>query len=113
MAGRLELIDYVGDNGVTVQWPQDVSNAVAAGNTHTSVTVGPAKGMRPRYILARHPTTGRQRKIVIGNPTNPLWLGSGAGSGVITLPDFDATMDPTVYVVQGRMGERRFAPHAT
>jgi hypothetical protein len=69
--------------------------------------------MHPRYILARHPTTGRERKIVIGSPTNPLWLGSGAGSGTITLPDFNSLMDPTVFVVMGRIGERRLAPHAS
>jgi len=105
MAGSMAPVNYVSDDGITYRMRQDASNQVAAGNVASSTVNGLPKRYRPRYILAKHPVSGRERRIVIGSPANAMWVG---GTTVITLPDFDATMDPTVYNIAGRIGERRF-----
>jgi hypothetical protein len=96
--------NYVSDDGTTYRMTQDASNAAAAGNVAATVTVGLPKRFKPRHILAAHPTTGRERRIAIGDPANALWTG---GTTTISLPDFNALMAPTAFVVRGRIGERR------
>jgi hypothetical protein len=104
MAGALTRINYISDDGVTYNIPQDASNATAAGNVAATGTAQKPGRTKPRYVLAQHPTTGRERKIVIGDPTNARWVG---GTATLTLPDFDALMAPTVYQIRGRIGEQR------
>lgn len=104
MAGLMEKIEYVSDNGSTYVMRQDASNAAAAGNTSSTANPSLPGRTKPRYILAAHPTTGRERRIVVGDPTNALWVG---GTTTISLPDFGALMAATTFLVRGRIGERR------
>jgi hypothetical protein len=97
---------YISDDGNTYKIHQDISNALSAGNTPDSASPDVPKRMKPRHVLAAHPTTGRERRIVIGDPANGLWTGA---TTTISLPDFAALMAPTAYVVRGRIGERRLA----
>jgi hypothetical protein len=101
----MSRINYVSDNGVTYVVRQDASNQAAAGNLAATVTAGLPGRTRPRYILARNPTSGRERKIVIGAIANAMWVG---GTTTITLPDFDDDMTPVTYDIAGRIGEKRF-----
>lgn len=107
MAGVMSRINYVSDDGNTYVVRQDASNQAAAGNLAATVTVGLPGRHRPRYILARNPTSGRERKIVVGASTNGMWTGATA---TITLPDFDDDMTPVTYNIAGRIGEKRFMP---
>lgn len=107
MAGVMARINYVSDDGVTYVARQDASNQAAAGNIAATVTAGLPKRHRPRYILARNPTSGRERKIIIGAIANAMWVG---GTATITLPDFDDDMTPVVYNIAGRIGEKRYMP---
>jgi hypothetical protein len=107
MAGVMARINYVSDDGNTYVVRQDASNQAATGNLAATVTTGLPGRHRPRYILARHPTTGRERKIVVGSIANAMWVG---GTATITLPDFDDDMAPVVYNIAGRIGEKRYMP---
>lgn len=105
MAGALTRINYISDDGSTYRVKMDSSNATDAGNVPATVAAHVPGGYHPRYILATHPTTGRERKIVIGDPTNPLWVG---GDNAIDLWDF--TTNPSTHLahaVLSRVGERR------
>jgi hypothetical protein len=105
MAGAMTHIDYVSDDGSTYRVKMDSSNATDAGNTTATVAAHLPGGYHPRYILATHPTTGRERKVVIGDPTNALWVG---GDSSIDLWDF--TTNPSAHLafaVLSRVGERR------
>lgn len=106
MAGAMARIAYIGDDGNTYGIREDASNATAVGNTVNNTAPRAPSGLRPRYILLAHPTTGRERKIVIGDPANALW--TAATSSTVSLPDFNAAMVGVAYVTRGRMGERRF-----
>jgi hypothetical protein len=97
-------VDYVSDNGSTYRLRMDASNATAAGNAAATVAVDLPKRTQPRYVLAQHPTSGRERRIVIADPTSALWTG---GTTTISLPDFNAAMAATNYNIRGRIGERR------
>jgi hypothetical protein len=103
MAGKMQVVDYVSDNGNTYRIRVDASNAAAAGLAATTTGIDKPGSLRPRYILAAHPDTGRQRKIIV-NPTSGLWTGA---LNTISLPDFDATMAATNYAIMGRIGEKR------
>jgi hypothetical protein len=96
--------NYISDNGVTYVVPLDASNGVAVGNPAGSSLVAKPGRTKMRYVLASHPTTGRERRIVICDPANTIWVG---GTNVIQLPDFNAAMAATPFVVRGRIGERR------
>jgi hypothetical protein len=106
MAGLMEKIEYTSDNGTTYTCRQDLSNATAAGNSASTANVDLPRRTKPRHILAAHPTTGRERAIVIGDPTNAMWVGT---VNSISLPDFAAAMAATAFVIRGRIGERRLA----
>jgi hypothetical protein len=105
MAGLMEKVVYTSDDGVDYVIKQDATNAAAAGNSGGTGNPNLPGPYHPRYILAAHPTTGRERKIVIGDPANALWVG---GTSTISLPDFGAAMAATTFNVRGRIGERRF-----
>lgn len=105
MAGPTTRIDYVSDDGSTYRVKMDASNAAAAGNDAATSTVHLPGGYHPRYVLATHPTTGRERKIVIGDPTNALFVG---GTSTITIEEFSGTHSASVaHAVLSRVGERR------
>jgi hypothetical protein len=105
MAGALTHIKYISDDGSDYRVKMDSSNATDAGNIAATSSVHLPGGYHPRYILATHPTTSRERKIVIGDPANDLWVG---GDSSIDLWDF--TTNPSAHVahaVLSRVGERR------
>jgi hypothetical protein len=104
MAGVMIPVVYHSDNGSDYIIRMDASNSVAAGNVGATGSPNLPGRTKPRYVLAAHPTTGRERKIVVGDPANPMWLGT---DDTISLPDFNADMAATVFVVRGRIGERR------
>ena len=106
MAGPMGRFEYLSDDGDTYTIRLDASNAAAVGATASTAPVNLPKRYRPRYILARHPTSGRERKIVVCDPAQGLFVGSTA---TISLPDFAATMAATTFNVAGRIGEKRLA----
>ena len=106
MAGPATHVNYVSDDGSTYRVRMDASNAAAAGNIAATSTVHTPSGYVPRYILATHPTTGRERKIVIGDPANALWVG---GTSTITLEEYFGTHSTAqAHAVLSRVGERRY-----
>lgn len=105
MAGAMTRIDYLSDDGEHYRVKQDSSNATDVGNVAATVATHIPGGYHPRYILATHPTTGRERKVVIGDPENALWIGSD-----ISVDLWDFTTNPSAhvaYAVLSRIGERR------
>jgi hypothetical protein len=102
----MNTVEYVSDDGVTYRIRMDTSNATAIGAT---TATGPANlpgRYRPRYILCKHPTNGRERKIVAPDPTEALWLGS---VDAITLVDFSTNPSTNQgYTALGRVGEKRY-----
>lgn len=105
MAGPSTHINYISDDGNTYRLRMDASNATAVGNVPaTSVTHLPG-GYQPRYILATHPTTGAERKLVIGDPANALFV---SGS-TITIEEFSgAHSTSAAHAVLSRVGEKRY-----
>jgi hypothetical protein len=106
MAGSMTRTAYISENGNTYAIRQDASNATAVGNVVNLTAGRPPSGLRPRYLLLAHPSTGRERKIEIGDPANPLW--TATESSTVNLPDFNNAMANVAYITRGRMGERRF-----
>jgi hypothetical protein len=99
MAGVMGEFVYVSDDGVSYRIRMDASNAAAVGATAAGTEPTKPGRTHPRYLLARHPTTGRERRITVTNPVG----------ATIVLPDFNALMAATNFLVEGRIGERRFA----
>jgi hypothetical protein len=109
MAGPKDEIQYVSDNGTTYRMKMDAGNAAAVGAVAAAGTERElGKRMRPRYVLAQHPSTGVQRKLVIPNISNPIWPASG---GTLTIEDFSVSPSSltTGYLLKGRIGEKRLA----
>jgi hypothetical protein len=109
MAGPKASVEYTSDNGSTYKMKMDGSNAAAVGGEPASDSLADVpRRMRPRYVLAQHPTTGVQRKIVIPTVDHPLWPVSG---GTLTIDDFSVRPSSitTAYLVKGRIGEKRYA----
>lgn len=105
MAGSLGRYPYVSDNGETYTMRLDASNATAVGATPTGPGTAFPKGWVPRYVTVMHPTTRRERRIVVPDPTAAMWTGTG---GVLSLRDYD-TNAAVDFLVMGRVGERRYA----
>jgi hypothetical protein len=105
MSGPMAHVDYVSDNGNTYNVLLNAAESALVGGTApaTSVESKPS-GMVLRYLLAQHPTTGRERKIKCPNPANALWVG---GTNTISLPQMGSATAVT-YNVMGRIGERRY-----
>ena|SRR5215216_585380 len=106
MAGPMGYFNYVDDAGATYVIKLDASNASAVGATGASPPQTLPKRTKPRYVLARHPTTGRERRITVPDPANAVWTGTG---GTLGLPDFAAGMASAAHQIMGRIGERRLA----
>lgn len=105
MAGSSTRVQYLSDDGSPYRVKQDASNAAAAGNAAATSTVHLPGGYHPRYILATHPTTGRERKVIICDPANELFVG---GTSTITLEEYSGTHSAAVaHAVLSRVGERR------
>jgi hypothetical protein len=109
MAGALSLRNYVSDDGNTYVVRIDTSNAVAVSAAAAAAGSRPnlPHGYRMRYLLAKHPTTGRERRIHVNDPSVALWVG---GASTISLVDYDTTpAAAATYTVSGRVGEKRYA----
>jgi hypothetical protein len=105
MSGPMAHVDYVSDNGNTYNVLLNAAEAALVGATNPSTsTLNKPQGLVPRYILAQHPTTGRERKIKCPNPANALWVG---GTTTISLPQMGSATAVT-YNIRGRVGERRY-----
>jgi hypothetical protein len=108
MAGPRGLYEYISDDGTTYRVKLDASNASVVGGVAAAGTEPDLpKRYRPRYILAQHPTSGQQRKLVCPDPANALWTANG-GSGSLV----DTSVHPSVmttYGLKGRVGEKRYA----
>ncbi len=105
MAGPMTHIDYVSDDGATYRVRMDASNATAVGNTAATVPAHLPGGYEPRYVLATHATTGRERKIIIGTPDNALFV-SGT---TVTIEEFSgAHSTSAAHAVLSRVGEKRY-----
>jgi hypothetical protein len=105
MAGPMTVVEYQSDDGGAYRVKMDASNAAAAGNAAATSPGHLPGGYHPRYILATHPTTHRERKIVICDPANALFVG---GTSTISIEEFSGTHSTTVaHAVLSRVGERR------
>lgn len=107
MAGMMGPYNYVSDDGNTYRIRMDQTNAAAVGADAATTAVPKPGTIHPRYLLAKHPTTGNERRITCPDPTNTLWVGDGTVQ-VISLRDYDTNLAVN-FLVAGRMGERRFA----
>lgn len=108
MSGPLGRYAYISDDGSTYSLRMDASNAVAVGNTVDAASPDLPRNYHPRYILATDSSDGSSRKLVVGDPTNALFV--GPGTGTVSIADFDA--DPnttTAHSVRSRVGEKRYA----
>ena len=106
MAGAMTLVNYISDDGATYLLRMDAGNATAVGNPAGTADVGLPGRHRPRYILATHPTTGRQRKLVISDPANALWT---ANSSTLNIEQFGTSPSTTdAHQVRSRVGEKRY-----
>lgn len=105
MAGPMTHVDYVSDDGNTYRVRMDASNATAVGNAAATSAVHLPGGYVPRYVLATHPTTGRERKLIIGSASNTLFV-SGT---TVTIEEFaGAHSTAAAHAVLSRVGERRY-----
>jgi hypothetical protein len=106
MAGSMGRFTYQSDDGNAYVIRMDVSNATAVGNTAATGPSNKPGRMRPRYILARNTSTGRERKLVICDPTNALWVG---GDESVTITQFGTTPSTDLpHDILGRVGEKRY-----
>ncbi len=105
MAGASTHVDYISDDGSTYRLKMDSSNATDVGNTAATSSVHTPGGYHPRYVLATSSVSGRERKVVIGDPANALWVG---GTSTVNLWDFSTNPSAHVaHAVLSRVGERR------
>ena len=105
MAGPMTHVEYESDDGGSYRVRMDASNATAVGNAAATSPGHLPGGYHPRYVLATHPTTGRERKIIICDPTNALFVG---GTSAVTIEEFSGTHSASVaHAVLSRVGERR------
>lgn len=105
MAGTMGHFTYTDDGGNPWRVRLDASNAAAVGGVAAATGLNKPSGLVERYLLAEHPTTGRERRIICPDPTNPLWLG---GTSTISLIDFN-TNTAVTFNIRGRIGEKRTA----
>lgn len=106
MAGITTRIEYVSDNGTHYyKLNPDWQNTIA-GNAAATATLPLPKGTEPRYRMMMDPATGREWKVVVGDPTSSFWTsapGTAHGSS-IDVPVGETITGP---VRAGAIGERR------
>jgi hypothetical protein len=106
-------VQYLSDNGSVYQRRTFGDLVTPLGLTIDPVGAHPylPRTIKPRYVLARDPATGREHKLRGVTPTNGAFVGTAT---TITVPDPNnragALAPGLVLNVAGRMGERRFAP---
>jgi hypothetical protein len=106
-------VAYVSDDGNTYQRRTFSDLVTPLGLASEAVGAHPylPRRIRPRYILARDPGTGREHKLRGVSATHAAFVGT---QQTITVPD-PANRQATgagmlTLNVAGRMGERRFQP---
>jgi hypothetical protein len=103
-------VPYTSDNGTVYQRRTLADLATALGLTAEAVGAHPylPRYIRPRYVLARDPATGREHKL------RGVSIGNTAFTGAVTtiaVPDPSNRGGTALTLnVAGRMGERRFQP---
>jgi hypothetical protein len=108
MAGLRGTFLYHSDDGSTPSVSLDASNALAGGFVPTPTPPNKPLNMKMRYVLVRHPTSGRERKVYCALPTNAHYI--GAGGETLAIEDFSVSPSTvTDYIVTARVGERRYA----
>jgi hypothetical protein len=109
MAGLRGVYVYHSDDGNAYNVNIDAGNAVAAAFVAATAGATPNKprSYHMRYVLARNPTSGRERRIYIPTAANAMFVG---GTNVISIEDFSTSPSATVVSpIAGRIGERRLA----
>lgn len=105
MSGAMTHVEYISDDTAHYRVRMDSSNATDVGNATATTAAHLPGGYVPRHINASHPTTGRERQVVICDPANALWVG-----GAITVALWDFSTNPSAHVtynVLSRVGEKR------
>jgi hypothetical protein len=103
-------VQYHSDNGTTYQRRtlSDLATALSLTTEAVGAHTYLPHSIRPRYVLARDPATGREHKLRGVAADNTAFTGAAA---TISVPD-PANRGGTALTlnVAGRMGERRFQP---
>jgi hypothetical protein len=101
-------IQYVSDNGNTYQRKSLSDLATAVGNTAEALGAHAhlPNSIKPRYILAIDPATGREHRLVVGSVTNTLWTSATTVS--VPNPNNRGVTALTLNIA-GRIAEKRYA----
>jgi hypothetical protein len=101
-------VAYVSDNGTTYQRKSLSDVATAIGNTTEALGAHahlPAN-IKPRYVLGRRASTGRETKMIVGSITNTVWT----TATTVTYPDPDNRGGTGITLnVAGKVAEKRYA----
>jgi hypothetical protein len=97
---------YISDSGVTYQRKSLDIVATALGNTAEALGAHPRlpSAIKPRYILGKDTTTGREVRMIIGDATNTLWT----TATTVAYPNPRTTGTRTLSIA-GRVAEKRYA----
>lgn len=112
MAGPMDHYDYVSDDGSTYRIRLSKDDADRVGNTiATAAHPSLPKGMKARRRFFRHPTSGRERAVVITAVANAVWTAAvGTTQALVDFGGvagaFPITIATTAYTAQGRVGEK-------
>jgi hypothetical protein len=99
---------YVSDNGSTFQRKTLTDVAAALGNTTEALGAHPKvpSSIKPRYVLGKDATTGREVRLIIGDPTNTIWT----TATTVSYPNpNNRTGTARTLNVAGRVAEKRYA----
>lgn len=106
MAGPASRIEYISDNGTHYTTSNPNWQNTIAGNAAATATALKPSGIERRYRLVLDPGTGREWKVVVGNPASTFWTNSPGTtlSGTTIVSNGEAIIDG---VLAGAIGERR------
>jgi hypothetical protein len=105
MAGAMARFTYTSDDGNDYRIAMDASNAAAVSAVANPGPTNKPGRLKPRYILCKHPTSGRERAITVTDPSIAVWLGTSDTISLVDVSVFPSVS--TAYNVLGRIGERR------
>lgn len=111
MAGILKFFRYLSDDGNEYAVELDSSNASLSGfgllpYLGNPILTRQPLGMRLRSLTAIEPDQGLRRRLVVGKPDCPAWLGQVQ---TVTLIDYNDLSDAPFEIV-ARIPERQFRP---
>src|ERR1041385_813928 len=99
MAGPRGWYVYSSDDGNDYQIPMDSGNAAAAGMAAAGTEPSLPHGYVPRYVLVKHPTSGKERRLTIGSASNAMFVGSDS---TVTIEQFGTSPSTSVeHNIQG------------